>query len=259
MAVIPTPIYRDGYVYVASGYGVGCNLFKITSDGGKFSAKEVYANEDMTNHHGGVVLIDNYLYGFCDGKGWTCMDFRTGKVAWRNKGVGKGSLVYADGLLYLRRKTGRRRRNHRSLARRLQGTGPLQSARPQRQAQLAAPGRHRRPALSSRSGRVAVLRREIEVATDETPHFRQRNKRLPFGFSLNSFSGSSPHHTFRNLLFVAACIASSGSFFFFFFFFEYLAWGVFCRYSPMVLVNTTHDSDNCTNTRTFGYSQPPNL
>ena len=39
-AVIPTPIYHDGQVYVASGYGVGCNLFKITADQGKFSAVE---------------------------------------------------------------------------------------------------------------------------------------------------------------------------------------------------------------------------
>ena len=107
-AVIPTPIYRDGLVYVTSGYGAGCNLFKITSEVGKFSAEQVYANKTMTNHHGGVILVGNALYGFSEGKGWVCQDFATGKSLWPKKGkLGKGSLVYADGLLYLREEGGK--------------------------------------------------------------------------------------------------------------------------------------------------------
>lgn len=107
-AVIPTPIYHDGQVYVTSGYGAGCNLFKITANHGKFSAEQSYANKVMTNHHGGVVLVGKNLYGFSDGKGWTCQDFQTGKDIWRQQGkLGKGSLVYADGLLYLRAEDGR--------------------------------------------------------------------------------------------------------------------------------------------------------
>ena len=84
--MIPTPIYHEGQVYVTSGYGVGCNLFKITADQGKFSAVESYANKVMTNHHGGVVLVGKYLYGFSDGKGWTCQDFQTGKAVWQQQG-----------------------------------------------------------------------------------------------------------------------------------------------------------------------------
>jgi outer membrane protein assembly factor BamB len=106
-AMIPTPIYKDGEIYVATGYGIGCNLFKVTAEGDKFAAEQVYANKDMINHHGGVVLVGNHIYGFCDGKGWTCQDFETGKVIWRNKGVGKGSITYADGLLYLRSEDGK--------------------------------------------------------------------------------------------------------------------------------------------------------
>jgi outer membrane protein assembly factor BamB len=106
-AVIPTPIYHDGKVYVTSGYGAGCNLFAVSEDNGKFSATQSYANKLMLNHHGGVVLVDKHLYGFSDGKGWTCQDFETGKDVWRKQGkLGKGSLVYADGLLYLRAEDG---------------------------------------------------------------------------------------------------------------------------------------------------------
>lgn len=106
-AVIPTPIYRDGLVYVSSGYGVGCNLFKITSAGGKFSAEEVYANKTMTNQHGGVVLVGDHLYGHSDNKGWTCQDFKSGEIVWQEKSkLGKGSITFADGMLYLRAEAG---------------------------------------------------------------------------------------------------------------------------------------------------------
>ena len=101
-AIVPTPIYRDHHVYVTSGYGVGCNLFKLTSTAGRFAVEQVYANRDMVNHHGGVILVGDYLYGFSDDRGWVCQDFKTGKILWRNKGVGKGALAYADGHLYLR-------------------------------------------------------------------------------------------------------------------------------------------------------------
>jgi outer membrane protein assembly factor BamB len=102
-AVIPTPIVKDKYVYVASGYGVGCNLFEITQANGAFTARQVYADKAMANQHGGVLLHDGHLYGFCDKAGWTCQDLATGKVLWsEKKQVGKGSLTFADGMLYLR-------------------------------------------------------------------------------------------------------------------------------------------------------------
>jgi outer membrane protein assembly factor BamB len=102
-AVIPTPIYDSGFVYVTSGYGVGCDLFKITTDGNKFSADQVYANHVMVNHHGGVIKVGDYVYGYSDSKGWTCQDFKTGEAKWQEKEkLGKGSIVYADGHFYLR-------------------------------------------------------------------------------------------------------------------------------------------------------------
>jgi len=102
-AVIPDPIYFDGQVYVTSGYGTGCNLFKVTADAGKFSAEQVWANKTMVNHHGGVVRVGQHLYGYSDGKGWTCQDSKSGQALWQEKAkLGKGSIAYADGLLVLR-------------------------------------------------------------------------------------------------------------------------------------------------------------
>ena len=68
--------------------------------GGGVNAREVYFTREMRNHHASSVLIGDYLYGF-SGPILTAMHFDTGKVAWRDRSVGKGSLVFADNRLYL--------------------------------------------------------------------------------------------------------------------------------------------------------------
>jgi outer membrane protein assembly factor BamB len=103
VAVVPTPIVAGNEVYVTSGYAAGCNLFRIIETGGKFTAEQVYANHLMSNHHGGVIKVGDYLYGYCENKGFTCQNFNTGEVAWAEKEqTQKGSLCYADGMLYCR-------------------------------------------------------------------------------------------------------------------------------------------------------------
>jgi outer membrane protein assembly factor BamB len=98
VAVIPTPIYSDGIVYVTAGYGVGCAAVKL---GPGNSVEPLYQdNKVMKNHHGGVVLVDGHLYGHSDGAGWVCQELSTGKEVWSHKGFGKGAVHYADGMLY---------------------------------------------------------------------------------------------------------------------------------------------------------------
>ncbi len=101
-AAIPTPIVHDNLVYVSSGYGVGCALVKLSpGSNGLLQCEQVYANKNMVNHHGGVVLSGDYLYGYSDGKGWVCQNLQTGGLVWQEKNkLGKGSLTYADGHLY---------------------------------------------------------------------------------------------------------------------------------------------------------------
>ena len=95
-----TPIYYDNHVFYTSAYGTGCGLLSLQADKGMLKANEVYFSRDMQNHHGGVVLVKNHLYGF-SASILTCMEFKTGKVSWKNRSVGKGSLTYADGMLFL--------------------------------------------------------------------------------------------------------------------------------------------------------------
>lgn len=97
-AVIPTPIFQDGQVYVTAGYGVGCLSVKI---GENNTVTGVYTNKVMKNHHGGAILLDGHVYGHSDGTGWTCQNFKTGEEVWMEKNAhGKGALGYADGMLY---------------------------------------------------------------------------------------------------------------------------------------------------------------
>jgi len=99
-ANIATPVFFDNKVFYTSNYGTGGALLGLRAQAGTVQAQEIYFTRDMQNHHGGVVLVDGYLYGF-DGSILTCLEFATGKQMWQHRSVGKGSLSYADGHLYL--------------------------------------------------------------------------------------------------------------------------------------------------------------
>lgn len=96
VANVATPVIRGNRVFVSSDYGTGAALVEIKADG---TAQEVYFTKEMRNHHSSSILIGDHLYGFSSGI-LTAMKFDTGEVAWRDRSVGKGSLVYADGNLY---------------------------------------------------------------------------------------------------------------------------------------------------------------
>lgn len=99
-ANIATPIFSNNKVFFTSAYGTGGGLLDLTVQNGEVAANEVYFTLNMKNHHGGVVLVDGYLYGFNDSI-LTCLDFATGNVMWRDRSVGKGSVSFADGHLYV--------------------------------------------------------------------------------------------------------------------------------------------------------------
>lgn len=105
-----TPIFQDGLVFAASAYGAGGGAVKLTKNSdGKFKAEEAYFTTNMQNHHGGMIVVDGALYGANGGNGggmMACIDFLTGETLWRDRKGPKGSLLYADGRLYLRSEDG---------------------------------------------------------------------------------------------------------------------------------------------------------
>jgi len=96
VANVATPIARANRIFISSDYGTGGGVIEIKADN---KAQEIYFTKDMRNHHSSSVLVGDYLYGFSSAI-LTAMKFDTGEIAWRDRSVGKGSLVYADGRLY---------------------------------------------------------------------------------------------------------------------------------------------------------------
>jgi outer membrane protein assembly factor BamB len=102
--VAPTPVVKGDLVFITAAPSGGRDLIKVTRSGDKFSAAKVYADKEIENHHGGVLLVGDNLYG-CSGERrtkWFCQEFKSGKLLWEEDGrkLGKGSLTCADGCLY---------------------------------------------------------------------------------------------------------------------------------------------------------------
>jgi outer membrane protein assembly factor BamB len=95
VAVIPTVLFHNNSVYATAGYGTGCQMIKL--DGAE--PEVVYEEKSITNHHGGVIVVDGKIYGHSDKGGWTCQDFLTGKIEWQDESLGKGTCTYAAGHL----------------------------------------------------------------------------------------------------------------------------------------------------------------
>lgn len=98
-----TPVYHDGRVYTTSGYSNGGAMLELSADG--TSAKRIWTDAVLDVHHGGVVLVDGYLYGSTwtsNSRGdWASLRWDDGKTMYDSQWNGnKGSLVYADGMLY---------------------------------------------------------------------------------------------------------------------------------------------------------------
>lgn len=98
-----TPIIVDDTIYISSGYNVGCGLFRLNGT----TLETIYTSRDMRNHFNNSILYDGYLYGF-DGNSnlgrvvtLTCLEYATGKLMWKHRGLGCGSLMIADGKLLL--------------------------------------------------------------------------------------------------------------------------------------------------------------
>lgn len=95
------PLYKDGMVFAATAYEKGGGLVKL----GEGQAQEQYFLRELLNHHGGMVLVGDYIYG-TGARSLYCVEFKTGKIVWEDRSPGKGSITYADGMLYVRNERG---------------------------------------------------------------------------------------------------------------------------------------------------------
>jgi outer membrane protein assembly factor BamB len=104
---INTPLYRDGFLFAANGYQQVAVKLKINWDGSQPTV--VWKNKEITPHVGGMVLVGDYIFSSThdnNSKGrWICVDWNSGKTLWTAEWHNKGSVISADGMLYLYEET----------------------------------------------------------------------------------------------------------------------------------------------------------
>jgi outer membrane protein assembly factor BamB len=107
-ANISTPIYINGHIIIFGTFGFGATKLKLNVDGKNCTIDKVWNTAELDNEHGGVVLVNGYLYGHADGnhkwRHWACLELETGKTMYSVDGLpagASGTLTYADGMLYL--------------------------------------------------------------------------------------------------------------------------------------------------------------
>ena len=105
---VATPRLLPGdRVFVSTSYDVGAVVLQVTRSGdGGLEVRELWRNREMKNHFNGSVLAEGKLYGF-DNATLECLDPETGEACWAHRGLGKGSLLLADGKLIVLSERGR--------------------------------------------------------------------------------------------------------------------------------------------------------
>ena len=102
-----TPLFvAPDKLYVSSGYDTGSAVFQFHTDGGRVKVQQVWKNREMKNTFSSAVLAGDYVYGFDSGT-LKCVKVQTGEERWKQRGLGHGSLILADGLLVVLSESGK--------------------------------------------------------------------------------------------------------------------------------------------------------
>ena len=89
-------------VFCSAGYGVGAGAVKITKEGDRFKATEIWRKSNqLINHWSSSVYHNGHLYGLFGFKQWEkvplqCVELATGEVKWSN------NVALANGRIYAR-------------------------------------------------------------------------------------------------------------------------------------------------------------
>ena len=98
-----TPLFHNGDIFVTYGNNQPGLMFQLSEDGKSIDLK--WKNDLLDTHHGGLVLLDGIIYASNmehNAKGrWIAVDWETGETLWERDWHTKGSIISADGMLYL--------------------------------------------------------------------------------------------------------------------------------------------------------------
>jgi outer membrane protein assembly factor BamB len=102
---ISTPIWAPGnLLFISSAYGGGSRVLELRQSGGKMTIRELWHNQRIQSHFGSVIRYGDYMYLSSGHNGpafVTCVNLRTGQIAWQQRGFAKAQLLGADDKLIL--------------------------------------------------------------------------------------------------------------------------------------------------------------
>jgi len=94
-----TPVYYNSSIFYFSGYGKGGGMLKLSEDASTVS--QIWFNQKLDSRMGGAVVVDGYIYMSGDkAREWRCIEWESGKEMYVSSELGKGVVIYADGMLY---------------------------------------------------------------------------------------------------------------------------------------------------------------
>jgi len=100
---ITSPCYHEGHIFTSTRTS-GARLLRIRVDGNSASVEQVWTEQEFQNHHEGIICLDRCFCGACMANrqaAWKCISCQTGQFTHSGPGIGRASLCYADGMLYL--------------------------------------------------------------------------------------------------------------------------------------------------------------
>jgi outer membrane protein assembly factor BamB len=101
-ANVPTPLYADGHLFWAVGYGKGEICFNVTHAAGKWTFQESWFGKDFNCLLNNYVIVDGRIYGNSRGnKGVLCKDLKTGETCWILSDVPTCQVTWADDRVYV--------------------------------------------------------------------------------------------------------------------------------------------------------------
>lgn len=94
-----TPVYGDNMILCTSGYGKGSTMLRLTN-GGR-SVEQAWFSPELDNRIGAMVKVGDYAYGSGDSnRFWFCVEWKSGEIQWKQKGLAMGNIIANDGMLY---------------------------------------------------------------------------------------------------------------------------------------------------------------
>ena len=99
-------IVGEDRVFVSAGYGMGCQLIKLTAGAdGAFSTEEIWSGMKMKTQFNSAALRDGHLYGLDDGR-LACLDVSSGERLWKEGRFASGQSLLVNDLVIVQSESG---------------------------------------------------------------------------------------------------------------------------------------------------------